>query len=129
MLFSRKLRKLPHLQFKTGYVMKPRKIISAALAAALVLLSTQLAWAAEADFTDIKAAIAEQHDEGVQRLQEWIALPSIAAENQGFPAGPEHMARLLKEAGFQRAEIIETDGLPGVFATLDAGAEKSEHAK
>jgi acetylornithine deacetylase/succinyl-diaminopimelate desuccinylase-like protein len=121
MLFSRKLRKLPHLQIKTGNAMNSGIMISAALA----LLANQAASAAEEDFSAIKAAIVEQHDEGVQRLQEWIALPSIAAENLGFPAGPEHMARLLKEAGFQRAEIMETDGLPGVFATLDAGAEKS----
>ncbi|MGB5132282.1 MAG: M20/M25/M40 family metallo-hydrolase, partial [Steroidobacteraceae bacterium] len=54
-----------------------------------------------------------------------IRLPSIAAENRGYPAGAEHMVRLLQDAGFQRATIIETDGKPGVFATLDAGASKS----
>ncbi|MCI0518166.1 MAG: hypothetical protein L0Y45_10075, partial [Woeseiaceae bacterium] len=70
--------------------------------AALALLASHAAWTAETDFTDIKAAIAEQHDEGVQRLQEWIALPSIAAENLNFPAGPEYMAALLRDAGFQR---------------------------
>ena len=66
--------------------------------------------------------IAKQHDEGVKRLQEWIRLPSIAAENIGFPVGAEHMAKLLKDACFQKATIIDTDGKPGVFATLDAGA-------
>ena len=35
------------------------------------------------------------------------------------------MARLAREAGFQHVEIIETDGKPGVFATLDAGAKTS----
>ena len=49
-------------------------------------------------------------------------MPSIAAEDLGFPAGAEHMAKLLKDAGFQKATIIDTDGKPGVFATLDAGA-------
>ena len=34
------------------------------------------------------------------------------------------MITLLKDAGFQRAERVETDGKPGVFATLDAGARK-----
>jgi acetylornithine deacetylase/succinyl-diaminopimelate desuccinylase-like protein len=35
------------------------------------------------------------------------------------------MAQLARDAGFQRAIVIETDGKPGVFATLDAGAAKS----
>jgi acetylornithine deacetylase/succinyl-diaminopimelate desuccinylase-like protein len=35
------------------------------------------------------------------------------------------MIDLLKEAGFQKAERIPTDGKPGVFATLDAGAKKT----
>lgn len=32
---------------------------------------------------------------------------------------------LLREAGFQRVERIPTDGKPGVFATLDAGAPRT----
>src|SRR3546814_17548561 len=35
------------------------------------------------------------------------------------------MAQLARDAGFQKVEIIDTDGKPGVFATLDAGAEKT----
>src|SRR2546429_6588202 len=35
------------------------------------------------------------------------------------------MARLAREAGFQQATVISTDGKPGVFATLDAGAPKT----
>jgi acetylornithine deacetylase/succinyl-diaminopimelate desuccinylase-like protein len=35
------------------------------------------------------------------------------------------MAQLAKDAGFQKATVIETDGKPGVFATLDAGAAKT----
>ena len=81
--------------------------------------------AADSDLAEIKTQITKQHDRAVQRLQDWIKQPAIAAENRGFPAGAEHMARLLREVGFQRAEIIATKGKPGVFATLDAGAAKS----
>ena len=81
--------------------------------------------AADSDVAAIKTQITKQHDRAVQRLQDWIKQPAIAAENRGFPAGAEHMARLLREVGFQRAEIIATKGKPGVFATLDAGAAKS----
>ena len=73
----------------------------------------------------IRAEITKRHDEAVKRLQEWIALPSIAAEDRNFPAGAEHMARLAREAGFQKVEVINTKGKPGVFATLDAGAKKT----
>ncbi|HKX55009.1 MAG TPA: hypothetical protein VJN01_02865, partial [Xanthomonadales bacterium] len=93
--------------------------------AASCLLASQVTWAAAADFSDIEALVVKQHDEGVTRLQEWIRLPSIAAEDVGFPEGPELMARMLKDAGFQKTRIIETDGKPGVFATLDAGAAKT----
>ena len=81
--------------------------------------------AAAGDLAPIRAKIAAQHDANVERLREWIALPSIAAEDLGYPAGPEYQAQLLREAGFQHVEIIPTDGKPGVFATLDAGAAKT----
>src|SRR5438094_8122789 len=35
------------------------------------------------------------------------------------------MAKLARAAGFQQATVISTDGKPGVFATLDAGAPKT----
>lgn len=75
--------------------------------------------------TAIKAEIGRNHDKAVKRLQDWIALPSIAAESRGFPEGAEHLIGLLKEVGFQRADRIDTDGKPGVFAILDAGAAKT----
>jgi len=74
---------------------------------------------------DIRAEVANQRSRNIRRLQEWIALPSIAAEGVGFPAGAELMAELARDAGFQQAAIIDTDGKPGVFATLDAGAPKT----
>jgi len=99
-------------------------LIRAALASAL-LSCTSVAWSAPADFADIEAQVTQQHDAGVKRLQEWIRLPSIAAEDIGFPEGPLHLISLLKSVGFQHAVMVETDGKPGVFATLDAGAAKT----
>src|SRR5690349_6412469 len=81
--------------------------------------------AAADDHADIKAEITKRHDEAVKRLHDWIAQVSIAAENRGYPDGAEYMAKLAREAGFQKAEVINTDGKPGVFATLDAGAPKT----
>jgi acetylornithine deacetylase/succinyl-diaminopimelate desuccinylase-like protein len=77
------------------------------------------------DFADVQREIAARHDEAVKRLQDWIALPSIAAENLNSSEGAERMAQLAKDAGFQKATIVPTDGKPGVFATLDVGAAKT----
>src|SRR5437763_12536347 len=74
---------------------------------------------------DIKAEVAKRHEEAVKRLHDWIAQVSIAAENRGYPEGAEYMAKLARDAGFQKAEVINTDGKPGVFATLYAGAPKT----
>ncbi len=81
--------------------------------------------AAETDFAPIKAEITKRHDEAVKRLHDWIAQVSIAAEDRGYPDGAEYMAKLARDAGFQQATVIKTDGKPGVFATLDAGAAKT----
>src|SRR3954451_14513222 len=99
-----------------------KRKISAAVIAALTALAT---YAADTDMAAIRSEIAKRHDEAVKRLQDWIALPSIAAENRNYPAGAEYMAKLARDAGFQTATIITTDGKPGVFATLDAGAPKT----
>jgi acetylornithine deacetylase/succinyl-diaminopimelate desuccinylase-like protein len=102
---------------------RPRVRSSLVAVAALALAVT--VQAASNDTAPIKSEIAKRHDEAVKRLQDWIALPSIAAENRNYPAGAETMARLAREAGFQQATVIATDGKPGVFATLDAGAAKT----
>jgi acetylornithine deacetylase/succinyl-diaminopimelate desuccinylase-like protein len=105
--------------------MNPRSALVATVSLAACLLANSPAWSAKPDLREIKAVIASQHDEGVGRLQEWIRLPSISAENRGYPDGAEFVVKLLKDAGFQQARIIQTDGRPGVFATLDAGAERT----
>ena len=69
--------------------------------------------------------IPRRHDEALKRIQYWISKPSIAAENIGSEEGPAVMIELLRDAGFQKAERRNTDGKPGVFATLDAGAAKT----
>jgi acetylornithine deacetylase/succinyl-diaminopimelate desuccinylase-like protein len=94
-----------------------------ALASALSLPGASPARAAD-DFADVKKEITARHDEAVKRLQDWIALPSIAAESLNSAAGAERMAQLARDAGFQKVTIVPTDGKPGVFATLDAGAKQ-----
>src|SRR5205814_10196090 len=90
-----------------------------------VIAGAHGSYSAESDFGTIKAEITKRHDEAVKRLQDWIAQVSVAAEDRGYPEGAEYMAQLARDAGFQQATVINTDGKPGVFATLDAGAPKT----
>src|SRR5690349_15747687 len=100
------------------------KVFTAVVAIFTALAANPLN-AASDDFADIRREIHKRHDEALKRLQDWIALPSVAAENRNYPAGADFMAQLAREAGFQQVAVIPTDGKPGVFATLDAGAAKT----
>ncbi|HKW78009.1 MAG TPA: M20/M25/M40 family metallo-hydrolase, partial [Candidatus Limnocylindria bacterium] len=77
------------------------------------------------DLRPIRAEIEKRHDESIKRLQHWVKNPSIAAEDRAMDAGADLMMRMAKEAGFQKATRIETQGHPSVFATLDAGAPRT----
>ena len=101
-------------------------------AATAVSGAAALAWpswahieAAAGDMDSIRAEIEKRHEEAVKRLQTWIRQPSIAAENRGMNEGCEMMMEMLREAGFGGVKKMPTDGQPGVFATLDAGAPKT----
>src|SRR5260370_36499637 len=81
-----------------------------------------------ADSSDLKTGPAEMekhHDGSVRRLQEWIKQPSSAAENRGMTEGCDLTMRLLRDAGFDKVSKVSTDGHPGIFATLDAGAART----
>jgi acetylornithine deacetylase/succinyl-diaminopimelate desuccinylase-like protein len=70
----------------------------------------------------LERIVVERHDTTVKALRDWIALPTIAAEKKNAAEGAEYMRRLALDAGFQQAKIVQSGGVPGVFATLDAGA-------
>jgi len=94
-----------------------RLFLQSGLAAA-ALASARRARAAEA--ADLKPLFAEadkRHEEAVQRLQNWIHQPAIAAENRGMSEGCDLMMRMAREAGFDDVQKVATDGHPGVFAT------------
>jgi len=76
-------------------------------------------------FDDIQTEIERRHQEAVGRLQQWIHQPSIAAENRGVTEGCDLTMQLLRDAGFNQVAKVPTDGQPGIFATLDAGAPRT----
>src|SRR4030088_2933322 len=97
---------------------------TAAAAAALALPRWTHA-AGAPDLDPIFAEIEKHHDESLKRLQTWIHQPSIAAENRGMNEGCELTMQMLREAGFEQVTKVPTDGHPGIFATLDAGAPRT----
>jgi acetylornithine deacetylase/succinyl-diaminopimelate desuccinylase-like protein len=101
-------------------------LTAAALASAgSMMFGTQGAWAASERYPAIRKAAEAGREAAIKRIQDWIALPSIAAENLNMKEGAEYMANLAREAGFDSAAIVPTDGHPGVFATMDNGAKRT----
>ena len=110
----------------TGRDWSRREFVQGAVAGASLAALPGAALAAGAKESKDKAAVLAvipgMHAENLKRLQDWIALPSIAAENRNFPQGPEYMAQLAKDAGFTDVRLVPTSGKPGVFGKIDAGA-------
>jgi len=108
-----------------------RGLLMMAAAAGVSLATPRLLRAAASttqfggDLSAVRAAIDKQQAQALKRLQSWIALPSIAAENRNMKEGAQMMVELLKDAGCQSVKVMPTDGQPGVFATLDAGAKRT----
>jgi acetylornithine deacetylase/succinyl-diaminopimelate desuccinylase-like protein len=97
--------------------------LSAAAIAAIPAVAVAAMKAGHADKDAVLAEIPKMHAANIKRLQDWIALPSIAAENRNFPQGPEYMAQLARDAGFTNVKLVPTSGKPGVFGKIDAGAK------
>ncbi|MCH8616470.1 M20/M25/M40 family metallo-hydrolase [Sphingomonas sp. SM33] len=93
-----------------------------AAVAALMTCTALPALAETPNRAQLAASVKGSHDANLKRLQDWIANPTIAAEKTNVDGGAEYMRKRLLDAGFQQARVVKTDGVPGVFATLDAGA-------
>lgn len=83
------------------------------------------ALAADGDMARVRKAAEANRSADIKRIQDWIALPSIAAENLNMPEGAAYMAELMKAAGFTGVETVPSDGHPGVFGTIDVGAKRT----
>jgi len=105
--------------------MNRRDFVVGSAAAAAALSLPGLSHAENSDLEPVWAEIEKRHDESVKRLQTWIHQPSIASENRGVNEGCELTMQMLRDAGFQTVSKIPTDGQPGIFATLDAGAPRT----
>jgi acetylornithine deacetylase/succinyl-diaminopimelate desuccinylase-like protein len=124
----------PSVQSESGEVMSEpkdeffsrREFVAASMSTAALGALPAIALAAAPEAPPDKAAVLTQipkmHAANIKRLQAWIALPSIAAENRNYPQGPQYMAQLARAAGFSDAKLVPSSGKPGVFGRIDAGA-------
>ncbi len=106
-----------------------RLFLGGAIGAGVALTLGRHAYAQNTKPNSKLAAVYDEvlrgHDANVKRLQDWIRQPSIAAENRGVEEGCQMTMQMFREAGFQQVERMPTDGQPGIFATLDAGAKRT----
>src|SRR5438105_2679352 len=102
-----------------------RSFLREAVIGAAALVRPRAVRGEAADLAAIRTQIEKHHDEAVKRLQDWIGHPTIAAEGRGVAEGCDLMMHMLREAGFGAVTKVPTDGVPGVFATLDAGAPRT----
>lgn len=61
----------------------------------------------------------------VAAIQRWLRQPSVSAQNDGVLEMAELLRGDLESIGFQEAELVPTDGHPGVWGYYDAGVEKT----
>ncbi len=102
-----------------------RDVLAHGIIGAGLLAAPSAALAASGDNAKLMKAIEAANDVSIKRIQEWIGNASIAAENLNMQKGADYMAALARDAGFQKADVVQTSGHPGVFATLDAGAKRT----
>ena len=74
---------------------------------------------------DVYDYIDANLDDHLGAIQRWLRQPSISAQNVGIRDMAELVRQDLEDLGFAEAELVPTDGHPGVWGYYDAGAEKT----
>jgi len=79
----------------------------------------------ESDRQVVREQVETDFDDHVDRLQRLIRQPTLSVDDVGLEETAELAVDLLKETGFDEAELVETSGAPGVWGYSDEGAEKT----
>lgn len=79
----------------------------------------------QGELAPIYRIIDRDRDRHLERIREYLAQPSISAQNVGMRECAEMTAGYLRELGCQEAGLIETDGHPVVWGLYDAGAART----
>ena len=73
----------------------------------------------------IRAYLEENKDRHVQLIQRVVQQPSVSTEDLGVRECAELLVEFHREIGCHEATIVQTAGLPGLWAYYDAGAPKT----
>lgn len=73
----------------------------------------------------IHAYIDDHLDQHVGKIQEFLRQPSVSSWNLGIKECAGMLRDYFKQLGCQEANLVATDGNPGVWAWYDAGAKKT----
>lgn len=69
--------------------------------------------------------IADHKEEHVRKIQEHLRQPSVSSWKMGIEECAGQMIQYFKAIGCKRVEKVKTDGLPGIFASYEAGSPKT----
>jgi acetylornithine deacetylase/succinyl-diaminopimelate desuccinylase-like protein len=69
--------------------------------------------------------IAREKEKHIANVQADLRQPSVSSWNMGIDEMAHRMIKSFQAIGCQEAELVPTDGLPGVWAYHDAGAAKT----
>ena len=107
--------------------MNRRTFLQATAAGATSLALSHNSFSADAnpDLAVIRKEIERRHDESVQRLQEWIRQPSIAAEHRGMNEGCDMAMRLLSEAASREPRKSRPTASPASLPRLTPASART----
>ncbi len=69
--------------------------------------------------------IEDHQREHVAKIQQFLRQPSVSSWNMGVTECAEMLRGYFRQLGCKEAELVKTDGYPGVWAYYDAGAPKT----
>jgi acetylornithine deacetylase/succinyl-diaminopimelate desuccinylase-like protein len=74
---------------------------------------------------NVHDAIVARRAEHVAAIRDFMAIPSTMGDAAGVRRAAEFLAERYRVLGCQVAEVVETPGSPAVWASYDAGAERT----
>src|SRR5439155_6005229 len=121
---TQEMEEISEMVYPSSTMNRRKFLLSTASAGVASVMSKKLG-AQDPEIAPITVEIRTRHNEAVQRLQQWIRQPASAPQNRGVNEGCDLTMRMLRESGFNQVKKVPTEGRPGLFATLDAGAPKT----
>ncbi len=77
------------------------------------------------DLDKLKAYLTDNKSRHVQRVQRLVQQPSVSTEDLGVHECAQLLVDYHRELGCQESNIVQTAGLPGLWAFYNAGAPKT----